>query len=78
MQDPHDNFEIGALKHTCWTYWGHSGAPLIHADTRAPGGGDFALVGLHSSWDDRTGMRRGVALVAIRAFLRENGYERVL
>jgi hypothetical protein len=22
-----DNSEIGALKHDCWTYWGHSGAP---------------------------------------------------
>ena len=64
-QDPQDNSEIGALMHDCWTYWGHSGAPLI---SRSNG----KLVGLHSSWDDETGMRRGVPLVAIRAFLDEH------
>lgn len=50
--------------HDCWTYWGHSGAPLM---LRATG----ELVGLHSSWDDQSGMRRGVPLVALRAFLDE-------
>lgn len=64
-QDLQDNSEIGALKHDCWTYWGHSGAPLISR------GGEGALVGLHSSWDDETGMRRGVPLQALRAFLGE-------
>lgn len=64
-QDPQDNSEIGALMHDCWTYWGHSGAPLLSMK-------DGKLVGLHSSWDDSTGMRRGVALVAIRAFLDEH------
>jgi hypothetical protein len=59
-QDVHDNSEIGALKHDCWTYWGHSGAPLVE---RNSGG----LVGLHSSWDDETGMRRGVAWEAIKS-----------
>ncbi|KAF9877955.1 at hook domain-containing protein family protein [Colletotrichum karsti] len=68
-QDAQDNSEIGALMHTCWTYWGHSGAPLIE---RKNGG----LVGLHSSWDDETGMRRGVALEAIRGFLEENKQHR--
>ena len=63
-QDPQDNSEIGALMHNCWTYWGHSGAPLID---RKSGG----LVGLHSSWDDETGMRRGVAFEAIDSFLKE-------
>ncbi|KAK3068271.1 hypothetical protein LTR53_014300 [Teratosphaeriaceae sp. CCFEE 6253] len=62
-QDVQDNSAIGALKHDCWTYWGHSGAPLV--DDRGQ------LVGLHSSWDDETGMRRGVAWVAIKAFLEE-------
>lgn len=65
-QDPQDNSEIGALKHDCWTYWGHSGAPLV--DDVEEGG---KLLGLHSSWDEETGMRRGVDLVAIRAFLQE-------
>lgn len=64
-QDPRDNSEIGALMHDCWTYWGHSGAPLIAR-------GKGKLVGLHSSWDDSTGMRRGVPLVALRAFLNEH------
>jgi hypothetical protein len=65
-QDPQDNSKIGALKHDCWTYWGHSGAPLIQLDTDS-------IVGLHSSWDDQTAMRRGVPLQAIIAFLRSTG-----
>lgn len=63
-QDVHDNSEIGALKHDCWTYWGHSGAPLIAAESGE-------VVGLHSSWDERTAMRRGVGLEAIEGFLGE-------
>lgn len=61
-----DNAEIGALMHDCWTYWGHSGAPLV--DAKAGG-----LVGLHSSWDEETGMRRGIGVEAIVEFLREAG-----
>ncbi|KAJ6564676.1 trypsin-like cysteine/serine peptidase domain-containing protein [Mycena capillaripes] len=60
--DPQDNSEIGTLMHDAWTYWGHSGAPLIHA-------GEGTLVGLHSSWDDRTAMRHGVPHAAVEAFL---------
>lgn len=41
--NPDDNSEIGTLKHDAWTYWGHSGAPLLLAD-------DGTLIGLHSSW----------------------------
>lgn len=67
-QDPEDNSEIGALMHDCWTYWGHSGAPLVDRKT-------VELIGLHSSWDDETGMRRGVPLVAIRSFLKEHAPE---
>ncbi|KAF3936349.1 hypothetical protein ABW19_dt0210560 [Dactylella cylindrospora] len=64
--DVQDNSEIGALMHDCWTYWGHSGAPLcLRKDGR--------LVGVHSSWDDETGMRRGVAWEAMVDFLREQG-----
>ncbi|GIJ90255.1 hypothetical protein Asppvi_009208 [Aspergillus pseudoviridinutans] len=62
--DPHDNEEIGTLKHDAWTYWGHSGAPLVRLT-------DGVLLGLHSSWDDTTAMRHGVPLVALREFLRE-------
>ncbi|KAF2242844.1 trypsin-like serine protease [Trematosphaeria pertusa] len=63
-QDAQDNSEIGALMHDCWTYWGHSGAPLLERRTGE-------LVGLHSSWDEETGMRRGVPGEAVRAFLGE-------
>jgi S1-C subfamily serine protease len=63
-QDLQDNSEIGALQHDCWTYWGHSGAPLFE---RRSG----KLVGLHSSWDDETAMRRGVAWEAIVGFMDE-------
>lgn len=48
--------------HDCWTYWGHSGAPLLERRTGQ-------LVGLHSSWDEETGMRRGVGCEAIAGFL---------
>ncbi|KXX75948.1 Glutamyl endopeptidase [Madurella mycetomatis] len=64
-QDVQDNSEIGALQHDCWTYWGHSGAPLLDRKSGK-------LVGLHSSWDDQTGMRRGVPLEAIKEFLERN------
>ncbi|TEY64555.1 hypothetical protein BOTCAL_0146g00020 [Botryotinia calthae] len=62
--DLHENSEIGSLKHDAWTYWGHSGAPLVRAD-------DGLLIGLHSSWDENTAMRHGVPLVAMRGFLEE-------
>lgn len=65
-QDSQDKSKIGAPKHDCWTYWGHSGAPLVDKET-----GD--LVGLHSSWGDETGMRRGVPLHAILKFSTEDG-----
>lgn len=62
--DPHDNSEIGTLKHDAWTYWGHSGAPLLRE-------ADGTLVGLHSSWDDQTAMRHGIPHVAIEQFMNE-------
>jgi S1-C subfamily serine protease len=63
-QDVHDNSDIGALKHDCWTYWGHSGAPLIATESGE-------VVGLHSSWDDQTGIRRGIGWDAVDGFLTE-------
>ncbi|KAK7992682.1 hypothetical protein PG996_012289 [Apiospora saccharicola] len=70
-QDVQDNSEIGALMHDCWTYWGHSGAPLLNWTTGE-------LAGLHSSWDDETAMRRGVALEAIRKFLKEHDFAHLI
>lgn len=60
--DPQDNSEIGTLKHDAWTYWGHSGAPLLRQS-------DGTLIGLHSSWDDETAMRHGIPQTAIKEFL---------
>ncbi|KAH8198074.1 hypothetical protein TruAng_007746 [Truncatella angustata] len=65
-QDVQDNLEIGALMHDAWTYWGHSGAPLLCWKSGR-------IIGLHSSWDDQTGMRRGIALQAIQKFLALHG-----
>lgn len=62
--DPDNNSVIGSLKHNAWTYWGHSGAPLLKAV-------DGTLIGLHSSWDDKTAMRHGVPLIAIKHFLQQ-------
>jgi S1-C subfamily serine protease len=63
-QDVQNNSEIGALQHDCWTYWGHSGAPLIDSKSGE-------VIGLHSSWDDETGMRRGVAWEVLHEFMNE-------
>ena len=56
-----DNSEIGRLMHSCWTYWGHSGGPLLDATG--------CIVGLHSSWDDETGTRHGIHLDALTEFV---------
>jgi hypothetical protein len=64
-QNLQDNGEIGSLMHDAWTYWGHSGAPLVSAEKGT-------LVGLHSSWDDKTAMRHGVPGVAVMEFLKEH------
>lgn len=59
--DLHDNTEIGKLIHDCWTYWGHSGAPLFSHQGR--------IVGLHSSWDDEAETRHGVHMEALTAIV---------
>jgi hypothetical protein len=52
---------LGGSEHTCWTYWGHSGAPLLDAEGR--------VVGLHNSWDPGTGTRHAVTGEAVGAFV---------
>ena len=52
---------VGAQRHTCWTYWGHSGCPIV--------GGGGAILALHSSWDDSNGQRHAVPLSAMRDFV---------
>ena len=49
---------LGPLKHCCWTYWGHSGGPII--DMKG------ILIGMHNSWDSTTGTRRGMTCLSIR------------
>ena len=51
----------GYLQHSCWTYWGHSGAPLFNQVGH--------VVGLHCAWDDRTGMRHGQKLKHLQEVL---------
>ncbi|KAF2430940.1 hypothetical protein EJ08DRAFT_203918 [Tothia fuscella] len=66
------HISTGALKHDCWTYWGCSGAPLVAYGGDGEGGeGRRVLIGLHSSWDEETGMRRGVGVEAVNGFLRK-------
>ncbi|GMI23158.1 hypothetical protein TeGR_g5710 [Tetraparma gracilis] len=59
--EPLSSAEGSYLQHSCWTYWGHSGAPLFNE------GGEVA--GLHCAWDDGTGMRHGQKLEDVRRVL---------
>lgn len=49
------------MEHSCWTYWGHSGAPIFNDEGM--------VVGLHSSWCDRTGIRFATKLEHLQACL---------
>ncbi|GMI12316.1 hypothetical protein TrVE_jg7500 [Triparma verrucosa] len=55
-EDPGENGLM--IEHSCWTYWGHSGAPIFDEN-----GG---VVGLHSAWCDLNGVRRGVGVELLR------------
>lgn len=61
--DIQNNSEIGQLKHTAWTYWGHSGGGIFNYDGE--------IVGLHSSWNEKTGIRHGCHLKCIMSFLKD-------
>ena len=52
---------LGEYGHCCWTYWGHSGAPLFNDRGH--------VVALHNSWDDQTGMRHAVRWEKIEKFI---------
>ena len=58
VKDRTDATEFGALKHSCWTYWGTSGAPIMDAKTGH-------IVGMHNSWDERDGQRHAVSQEAL-------------
>ena len=51
----------GHLQHSCWTYWGHSGAPLFNQAGE--------VTGLHSAWDSSSGMRHGQKLQHLHAVI---------
>ena len=57
--------DLGDMRHTAWTYWGHSGAPLIN--------GNAKLVGIHSSWDAEKGTRHCVGASKVYRFLQDAG-----
>lgn len=52
---------LGEYGHDCWTYWGHSGAPIFNEEGE--------VVALHNSWDDRNGMRHAVRWEKIQKFM---------
>jgi hypothetical protein len=60
------NISLGGMKHSCWTYWGHSGGPLFNLNGE--------IVGLHNSWDDKTCTRHGVSLEGINKFISKITY----
>lgn len=53
-QDPQDSSDIAALKHDCWTYWGHSGTPLIARTSDSLIGFAFELAQRHWSEERHT------------------------
>eukprot|EP00978_Attheya_sp_CCMP212_P001231 scaffold2560_cov35-Attheya_sp.AAC.3 len=52
---------LGKSRHTAWTYWGHSGAPLINRHGQ--------IVGIHNSWDEDRGTRHCVSSAEIAEFV---------
>ena len=63
---------LGGMIHSCWTYWGHSGAPV--AASIREGGEGMLCVGIHNSWNDLTSDRHGVDGKVIAKFLRAKGF----
>lgn len=53
----------GYLQHSCWTYWGHSGAPLFNVEGY--------VTGLHCAWDDGNGMRHAQKLQHLHEAVQE-------
>eukprot|EP00944_MAST-04C_sp_MAST-4C-sp1_P011150 g11150.t1 len=50
--------DLGALMHSCWTYWGSSGAPIFNRKSGE-------IVGIHNSWDPSCGQRHAVGVEGI-------------
>ena len=56
-----DSSTFGAVKHSCWTYWGTSGAPLFN--------GKGQITSMHNSWNPKNAQRHAVSFEAISLFL---------
>ena len=57
---------LGRQIHSAWTYWGHSGCPLIGLHEMEP-----YIFGIHNSWDERNGNRHGIPLDEITVFVND-------
>ena len=53
--------ELGPLIHNCWTYWGHSGAPIFNNNGEK--------IGMHNSWNEKNADRHGNSLLGISKFI---------
>ena len=62
---------LGRQIHSAWTYWGHSGCPLIGMLT-GKNGLEPLILSVHNSWDDRNGNRHGISLDEISNFVGRN------
>jgi len=63
LSNPLGNQRLGRTKHDAWTYWGHSGSPLLNKKGQ--------IVAMHNSWDSTTAMRHAVTHEAIVHFLKK-------
>ena len=59
--------DLGNLIHSCWTYWGHSGAPIMDYDG--------VVVGVHNSWDEKNGNRHAVSIGELNKFINKKFLE---
>ncbi len=67
-----NSYGLGKLIHSAWTYWGHSGCPLVSVGEQDGRNAAF-IMGIHNSWDDRNGNRHGVPLDEIWSFISRKG-----
>ena len=59
---------LGRQIHSAWTYWGHSGCPLIGM-LECKDGLEPLVLSIHNSWDERNGNRHGISLDEIISFV---------
>ncbi len=62
--------DLGPLIHSCWTYWGHSGAPIFNTNGK--------IVGMHNSWNEKNANRHGNSLLGIIKFISKFNYLKLL